>query len=130
MVGVEQDHEWARRFFPLRTRAGFLSAARIFRPSLKTCFMKSSPVKAPRVRRQSLTRPVPAPLASKAPTCFSSAATRSSSGAPDMTGLPHQSKRTHGDYRGTGSVMQENLRFEHRGKGSGVLRLAINESPF
>jgi hypothetical protein len=32
--------------------------------------------------------------------------------------MAHQSKRTHGDYRGTGSVMQENLRFEHRGKGS------------
>lgn len=108
MVGVEQDHEGACRFFLLRGRARGRSAARILRPSSKICFMRSSPVKAPRVRRQSLARPIPAYLTSKTPTCFSSAATRSSSVARDMTGLLHQGKRHRDHCRGSDDAKQEN----------------------
>src|SRR5438046_1756547 len=42
MVGVEQDHELACRFFPRRGWARFLSASRIFRPASKICFITSA----------------------------------------------------------------------------------------
>lgn len=76
MVRIEHDHDRALRLFALDVLAALCSAWRILRPSSKTCRIKSSPVKAPRVRRQSLTRFL---SASSPPTCRSSSATRSSS---------------------------------------------------
>jgi hypothetical protein len=88
---VDQYHESDCRFLAIRGGARSLSARRTLRPSANTCLMKSSPVKAPRVRRQSLVRPAPLQLARKAVNWRSSAATRSSSVGFDITGLPHKS---------------------------------------
>jgi hypothetical protein len=47
LVCVEQDHDLACGFFLVRVWTRLLSATRSLRPSSKTCFMSSSPVKTP-----------------------------------------------------------------------------------
>jgi hypothetical protein len=54
MVRVEQDHVRACRVLWRKGPARFLSASRTLRPSAKTWFIRSTPVKTPRVRRQFL----------------------------------------------------------------------------